>query len=504
VTDPTAVIETVRRIHVKPDAGVLRAVGLNHSFESAVADIVDNSIDAGGSEVLIRFITSGGLARRLLILDNGAGMNEGQIDGAMSLGRPKSNPLAKLGHFGMGLKSASFSQASTLTVLARRQGCAPEGRRMHRETSNSDFEVDVLDADAVGSYLDQMRDLLGSKKGTAVLWDDLRTFPASRDPAVTGAFIENKVAGLRNQLGLLFHRLLKRGTVNISVDVFDTDLQESGLNFTVEPIDPFGYKRTGQAGYPKKFIVAHDSGPLELDCHVWPGGSDSPLFRLHDKPVEYYQGFYLYRNDRLLMTGGWGGVVHENKTLKLARVAIDIENHLDVFTMSMEKTGVRLVPDLVHAIESSAAKDGTTFRDYLDDASDAFKASNRRVRRRTPILPPGQGLHPRVKRTIARESPILEGEAPIRIRWTRMPGDDFVEIDRQTRTLWLNQRYRTVVLHGDSAGVNDAPLLKTLLFLVYEDMFRGQAMGAKDKENQHFWSEVLTTAAQTEEWENNV
>jgi hypothetical protein len=40
--------------------------------------------------------------------------------------------------------------------------------------------------------------------------------------------------------------------------------------------------------------------------------------------------------------------------------------------------------------------------------------------------------------------------------------------------------------------------MKTLLFLVYEDLFRGQAMGAKDKENREFWNEVLTTAAQAE------
>lgn len=503
MTEPAATMETVRRINLTPDAGLLRAIGLNHGFESAVADVVDNSIDAGAGRVLIRFVISGGLAQRLLVVDDGGGMGGEHIDGAMQLGRPKMDAQAKLGHFGMGLKSASFSQASTLTVLSRRDACQPEGRRMYREKVHSGFEVEVLDTDGVGQNVDQMLGLLGSNTGTVVVWDGVRTFPASRDPAVTTAFIENKIAELRNQLGVIFHRLLEPGTTRVTIDVYDADLRETGLEFPIKSIDPFDYNRSGLAGYPKKLIAEHDNGRVELDCHVWPGASDSPQFRLHGKAVERYQGFYLYRNDRLLMMGGWGGVVHENKALKLARVAVDIEDHLDVFTMSMEKSGVRLVADLVHAIEQSTADDGTTFRDYLHDASDTFKASNRRVRKRTPILPPGQGLHPRVKRTIEREAPVLEGETPVRFRWKRMHGEDFVEVDRSARILWLNNRYRSAVLHGDAGGVNDAPLLKALLFLVYEDLFRGQAMGAKDKENQHYWGEVLTTAAQAEEREQD-
>lgn len=498
--DAATTIETVRRIHLTPDAGVLRAIGLNHGFASAIADLVDNSIDAHSRKILVRFVLRAGLAFRLLIVDNGNGMDETGVDDAMRLGRPKAESAASLGHFGVGLKSASFSQASTLTVLSRRASCSPEGRRMRRENPAADFEVDVLDSEAVGEQLRQMQSLLGrGDTGTAVQWDDCRTFPASRDPAVTTAFIENKVTELRQHLGLVFHRLLEGGAISITVDVYDADEHEAGLRFAVDPIDPFAYSRTGQPGYPKKLTARPDSGDVELDCHIWPGRTDTPQFRLHGKPVGSFQGFYLYRNQRLLMTGGWGGVVQESKTFKLARIAIDIEKHLDVFTMSMEKSGVHLAADLVHAIERASAGDGTRFRDYLDAASESFKASNRRVRRRTPILPPGQGLHPWVKSTIERESPLLKGEEPIRIRWKHIPGDDFIELDRPTRTLWLNNRYRSAVLHGDGGGVNDAPLLKSLLFLLYEDLFRGQAMGTKDKANQHFWNEVLTTAAQAED-----
>ena len=492
-------IETVGRIRVTPDAGVLKAIGLNHSFDSAIADLVDNSIDARARHILIRFVVRGELAVGLLVIDDGEGMDADGVDAAMRLGRPKADAHTQLGHFGMGLKSASFSQASTLTVLTARANADGHGRRMHREPQAGDFAVDVLDPAAVKqqllTHLAALPGPVGS--GTVVQWDDCRTFPVAANPEVTVRFLEDKVAELRHRLGLVFHRLLVRGDVQVDIDIFDTDRQEAGLAFCIEAINPFGHTRSGLEGYPRTLQAWFRGRSVPLQCHIWPGNSDSANYRLHGRPVENFQGLYLYRNDRLLMTGGWCGVANERRDLRLARVAVDIEDHLDGFSISMEKSGVQIVAELVHGIE--AASDGTnTFADYLDDASDALKAANRRTRKRTPILPPGQGVHPRVRRAIERETPVLEGEEPVRIRWERLSGDDLVHVDRENRTLWLNRRYRTAILHGDRGGVNDAPLLKTLLFLVYEDLFRGQVMGAKDKENRDFWNEVLTTAAQAE------
>ncbi|WP_298991827.1 ATP-binding protein [uncultured Pseudokineococcus sp.] len=480
---------------------MLRAIGLNHAFDSAVADLVDNSIDAGARHVLVRFVIRGGLADGLLVIDDGHGMDADGVDGAMRLGRPKVDSHDQLGHFGMGLKSASFSQASTLTVLTARAevGAEAHGRRMHREARAKDFDVDVLDPAAVREQLlAHLAALSGQPAhGTVVQWEDCRTFPVASNPEVTTRFLEDKVAELRHRLGLIFHRLLTQSRLRIDVDVFDSDRQEAGLVFGVEAIDPFGHTRSATEDYPRTLHAAFRGRSVPLRCHIWPGNSDSANYRLHGRPIDSFQGLYLYRNDRLLMTGGWCGVTNERTALRLARVAVDIEDHLDGFTMSMEKSGVQIVAELVHAIE--AATDGTkNFSDYLEDAGDALKAANRRPRKRHPILPPGSGVHPRVRRAIERETPVLEGEEPIQIRWKPIPGDDLVEIDRDNRTLWLNRRYRSAVLHGDRGGLNDAPLLKALLFLVYEDLFRGQVMGVKDKENRDFWNEVLTTAAQAE------
>jgi hypothetical protein len=296
----------------------------------------------------------------------------------------------------------------------------------------------------------------------------------------------------------MFHRLLRPKTFSIEIDVFDSDLGDSGFPFPVEPIDPFAYVRTGVPGYPKRLHAKCGSKSIPLMCHIWPAGSDSHFFKLAGAPVDRFQGFYLYRNNRLLSAGQWLGAAQETKRRRLARVAVDIEKHLDVFSMSVEKSGVHMVADLVHAVEHAESADGTTFASYLADAEEAFRQSNRRVRRRSPVLPPGQGISPKVRQAISREVDFIAGEEPLRIRWKWVDDGDFAEVDRRERTLWLNIYYREAILKGAPGSVNDAPLLKALLFLLYEDIFRGTAFGPKDKDNVSMWLDVLTAAAEEE------
>lgn len=493
-----AEFDAVATRHVPPDPAIVKTLGQNHGFASAIADLVDNSVDARAQRILVRFVLRGGLVRQLLVLDDGQGMNDAEIDVAMQLGSPKPDQVHSLGHFGMGLKSASFSQASDLTVLSRRAGFPAQGRRMFRDRGTPSFEVEVLDPDQVRSAMEGIHGGSSAESGTVVRWDAIRSVPVSEDLTVTSAFIERTVTELRHHLGLTFHRLLAQRRFGVEIDVFDVDIGESGIPFPVEAIDPFAYVRTGVPGYPKTLTARYDSKTIPLHCHIWPGRSDSQFFKLAGVPVDRFQGFYVYRNDRLISAGQWNGVTRETKRRRLARVAVDIEDHLDAFTISVEKSQVHMAADLVHAIEHATDGTGTTFSSYLADAEEAFRQSNRPVRRRAPIVPPGQGVPPRVRRALEREAEFREGEEPIRIRWKWLPDDDFVDVDRRNRTLWLNSDYREAVLRGTHGGVNDAPLVKTLLFLLYEDIFRGTAFGPKDKDNANLWLEVLNAAARTE------
>ncbi len=496
----TPEFETIATVKVIPDPGVLRAIGLSHGLDSALADLVDNAIDAHASRVLIRFVRHGSNIRRVLVVDDGVGMDADAVDDAMQLGRPKLDSHSSLGHFGMGLKAATFSQAARLTVLTRRAGSTPQGRRMARD-DNSGFEVDVLATDQIDAALDS--DWIGfpaGKPATAVLWDELETFPAANDPTVTDEFLEKNVALVRRHLGMIFHRLLDRDVVRIDLDVFDEESEDAGLPFDVAAVDPFGYARSGSAGFPKILTAKCRDAEVSLRCHIWPAGSDSHQFKLDGPLVDKFQGFYFYRNDRLLKAGGWGGAAKEGKKRKLARVEVDVESHLGLFMMSSEKHSVRMTADLVRAVESAVASDGTTFTDYLDAAESTFTVGNQRERRRAKMLPAGQGLPPRVKRTLEREVEILEGEDPVAIRWMQFDSDDhdFLWVDRSSNTLMLNERYRTAVLKGVAGSLNDVPIMKTLIFLLFEEIFRGAAYGPKDKDNVAFWTEMLNAAAREE------
>ena len=75
-----------------------------------------------------------------------------------------------------------------------------------------------------------------------------------------------------------------------------------------------------------------------------------------------------------------------------------------------------------------------------------------------------------------------------------MYSNDFFEIDRDNRTLWLNLKYRGEAT-GERHSINDAPLLKALLYLLMEDVFKGEFLGARDKDNIELWQEILTAAA---------
>jgi len=111
--EPTATVE------LPPDPRVNAALGLQHSLETAVAELVDNSIDAGAHGVWIRFIVDDAHVREIVIADDGRGMSRGAIRKAFILGARQQYAEGRLGHYGVGMAASAFSQAEQLTVISR-------------------------------------------------------------------------------------------------------------------------------------------------------------------------------------------------------------------------------------------------------------------------------------------------------------------------------------------------------------------------------------------------
>jgi hypothetical protein len=469
-------------------------------LETALADLVDNAVDAEASDVVIRFVQRHGRLCSLYVADNGRGIAENRIDSAMTVGGRREYEVGSLGKFGLGMKAASFSQARSLTVLTRTAPGVINGRRWYLGRI-ADFRCDIVPADFVAEELDRDWGFKTDGAGgcTVIRWDDITGFTVTDDPGRVQTFLTATVTKILDHLGLVLHRFIARDALRIAVDVDDVDRSGIGPQFEAEPLDPFGYYRTGHPDYPKTLAAAHDGNALAFECHIWPGRSKLPNFRLPGGAVER-QGLYFYRADRLLHAGGWDGLSAPDPRLQLARVAVDINDDVaGLFAMNPEKSRVTVGPDFAHLAEAARdAGTGTRMADYLREAENIYKRSRERSRDRRRMLPPGKGFEPLVKRAIGEEIPLIPGEEPIDIRWRRLEGLDLFTLDREARTLWLNDRYRQTIAGGGRGGLNDAPLIKTLLYLLVEDIFQGEYLGAKDKDNLAMWQELLTTAARSQ------
>ena len=487
--DELQIAETRR---LPPDPRVMEAIGHNHDLGSAVADLVDNSIDAGAGTVMIMVVRRRGQVVRLLIVDDGAGIPDDQLDRAMSVGAGREYRAGDLGHFGIGLKAAAFSQAGSLVVVSRTAGADGAGRRWLQERARDDFSCEVLAPQACADVLAEAR--LTGPAGTVVRLDRLRRVPGGADNRVHRRFAVELDTVLRRHLGVVFHRFIADGRLSLSLNVRDLDAPGESIPIPLTALDPFGYRASGSPGHPKTMRLPDGT---DLYCHVWPGRSELPGFKLGGSRPRDTQGFYIYRNDRLVQMSGWNDLVAPDNDLQLARVRIDLpESTGPGWRMSPQKDHVEWDGAVALAITTATAADGSTWNDYLAAARQAHKRNRTHVRTRRRTMPPGRGFDPAVRAALGD---VFDHRGdPVDIRWKYFDDDRFLDVDREGRTIWLNSDYRTVVNGGRTGALNDAPLLKAALYLLAEDLFDGRYLGPREKDELAILSEVLTTAAHAE------
>ena len=165
--------------------------------------------------------------------------------------------------------------------------------------------------------------------------------------------------------------------------------------------------------------------------------------------------------------------------------------------MNPEKSGLKFEPVFHDAINKAEASDGTTFLTFLQDAESIYTDANKRKRQRKPVIRPDKGVAPAVRKRIGTELPFIDGDA-VNIKWKRMPAGEFLDVDHPDKTLWLNSRYRGLFA-PDGGSLNDAPVVKALVFLLTHHVFEGQHLGSRDKDEIALWKSVLGAAAAAEE-----
>ena len=308
-----------------------RAIG--YSLEAAVADIIDNSIAANAVNVDIYFFPVDGAY--IAILDNGSGMNEKEINIAMQYG--SKNPTEErdkkdLGRFGLGLKTASLSQCRCLTVISK-QGDRLEGRQwdIDHVIEVGDWSLIILDEEEINEF-PQVEESKKYESGTLVIWQKLDRLKAGEINFELS--LGRKIDRVRNHLSLVYHRYLMGESGIRKLKLFINGEK-------VKAIDPFLTNKSVQAmddetliiqGHKilvRPYILPHIS-KLTSDEIKMLGGKDG---------LRKQQGFYVYRNKRLLVWGTWFRMMRQGDLSKLARIRVDIPNTLDdLWTLDIKKS----------------------------------------------------------------------------------------------------------------------------------------------------------------------
>ena len=327
--------------HLPPSAACLSASmrDLGYSLETAIADIVDNSISANATAIdIVCNLT--GAKPSLAIIDNGWGMSSDEIVEAMRHGaaNPKEERGPKdLGRFGLGLKTASFSQCRTLTVTSAKDGSVSGAVwSLDRIDALDDWMLSILDDDdlAVIDYNDRL-----GQHGTAVIWTDLdRLFEDETGPR-RDEIVNEKLGIVERHLSLVFHRFLAgevKGRKKIAITM---------NGHAVKPFDPFCRKNMATQILPEEVVYVGDIAvqmqPFILPHHSRLTASEYDFYHSRSDFISN-QGAYIYRNGRLMAWGDWFRLIPKGEATKLARVQIDFRNSLDEsWTIDIKKSRAR-------------------------------------------------------------------------------------------------------------------------------------------------------------------
>ncbi|MEP5341051.1 MAG: ATP-binding protein [Algibacter sp.] len=291
---------------------------LGYTPETAICDIVDNAIFAGAKHVWIDFEWSN-LQSRIIVRDNGKGMNEDELAQAMRPGSQNPNEERApndLGRFGLGLKTASFSQCRVFTVISKKENTPITTWRWDLDyvvNGNGGWNILEFAEERDIDIVNQM------EAGTMIIWENLDRIVGTPKLLNSEDDFFSVAEKIKRHLEMVFHRYLENGKLNI---IFN--------GHKVEPWDPFLRGETATQPFPeealsedqvmvKAYILPHRS---KIDPEVWVDGENRGGW-------DALQGFYIYRNERLLLAADWLGFTRKKSHYKLARIMINLPNHLD-------------------------------------------------------------------------------------------------------------------------------------------------------------------------------
>lgn len=346
----------------KPDFLIKSIAEQGYSLESAIADLIDNSISANANNIQV-LVDTDNEPFTLFLADDGEGMSSQEL--VQNMNFPSSDPEKArqgldLGRFGLGMKSASFSQTRKFTVISRKKGSSEfSGLTWDVEhlSKTKKWELLVNDVEEINTLLEQFfkldKEFLNQTENfvpnTIIIWSGLYKFEKylekqNRKNALTRDIVENTT----EHLGIVFHRYLEQTSKPLKIRLNNSQIQ---------PFNPFPENQQSlrKLEYKQKDF-GHDN--IKLEGFILPSScikeskSLDNIWTTSRKSLSDMEGVYIYRSNRLIIYGGWNGLIRNAPRLQLARLRVDIGNHADhLIHLNVSKSKVIIPHDLINAFK---------------------------------------------------------------------------------------------------------------------------------------------------------
>lgn len=315
----------------------LRAIGYN--FSTSIADIIDNSISAKAKNIDIltdTFVDS----PYVEILDNGTGMSYSELENALVFGSEREYSEEDLGRFGLGLKAASLAQCRKFLVCTKKDGnlyCM--GYDLDIIEMTNEWNIICLDSSEIDNIPNIDR-LKAYDSGTLVLWE---IFDYIKSESKQGKYAENLrsiINEAKKHVALVFHRFYDE--IDICFDGTKVDKRDPFL-LNSKPRQQTGITLRENV-YGSEIIITPHSLPFANTLTI----EEKALLGLENgRSIYEDQGFYIYRNRRLIIWGSWLKMNVRSEFNKLARVQVDVPTSLDsVWMLDVKKSSAK-IPEVI-------------------------------------------------------------------------------------------------------------------------------------------------------------
>lgn len=355
-------MNNLRNVIPNPEFLIKSIAEQGYSIETAISDLIDNSVSAGCKRVEILTDTESD-PFKLYIVDDGDGMDNIQL--FENLKFPSNSPEFKrsntdLGRFGLGMKTASFSQTRKFTVISRQKGT--------NDFSAYTWDVDLLKrlnewkiientkeeiSKIVDDYVRLSNNFLESDEdfsfNTIVFWEGLYKYENYLNPENKRDSLNIDITENTSQyLSIVFHQFLQKESKKLTIRI---------NNYLVKPFNPFPIQNIRGLG-PSLLKLKNEE--IRIEGFVLPNiaikesKEKNNIWTPNNKSLMDMEGIYIYRNNRLILYSGWNGLIKKSPRLQLARLKVEIGNSVDyLFHLNVAKSQIIIPHELKNAFLKS-------------------------------------------------------------------------------------------------------------------------------------------------------